>query len=269
MGVKGDRGRERNQDKDEDAIKRLHFYANGLRRDTHIAFVFSMPPQEEEEEAAGPGGEEKKRPADTSPASARLVWMYTVVRGRTKTRIGLPYDPARLGWGVKPVRTEEGITALIWKESQKGLSYSLGNIGPRPEDRRFVGPQEKAVKRDLLVLENRGDTPIDLMLGRVISKPVWAEDKTIIGEYDKFQPVLVWKGVKTNHVVMTRFTPMLSAYILDDDQPAYPGTEFVQRKEARRVWHRNLDTLDFNINWKLVEDPSTGKIEVEEGRWTG
>jgi hypothetical protein len=50
---------------------------------------------------------------------------------------------------------------------------------------------------------------------------------------------------------------------------ASPGTEFVMRKEARRVWHRNLDTLDFSINWKLVEDPSTEKIEVEEGVWVG
>ena len=51
-------------------IKRLHFFANGLRRNTHIAFVFAMPPLDTDDEPA----DGKTKVNETSPASSRLVW---------------------------------------------------------------------------------------------------------------------------------------------------------------------------------------------------
>lgn len=52
-------------------IKRLHFFTNGLKKDTHIAFVFGFPPAEDD-------GDEKdskdKKVKDTIQPSARLVW---------------------------------------------------------------------------------------------------------------------------------------------------------------------------------------------------
>jgi hypothetical protein len=49
-------------------IKRLHFFTNGLKKDTHVAFVFGFPPAEDD------GDEKDKKVKDTIQPSARLVW---------------------------------------------------------------------------------------------------------------------------------------------------------------------------------------------------
>ena len=41
--------------------------------------------------------------SDTRNSISSTTIVYTVLEAKSKTRIGIPYDPARLGWGIKPV----------------------------------------------------------------------------------------------------------------------------------------------------------------------